>query len=312
MKNPSADARYAILPNIAARVGYRHAKTGTLFFNPKLKQRLQLRQPKFEALQFLIERGDRVHLNRVEIALDWIFEERDQCNGAHKFLSRYHVKSHHYKQGIRFVGDADQGINTRYSGPRTARNLLVLYSDKVCKSTGELDTTHSEWRIRSPDALKRVGISSVKDLLKIDPHEFWNKRLICKAWDLRTLGHQYRKFYHGVKRNRHQIIKRNSFRYDVDARQGAAMMPVLQSTQQILDDYQTKFKSKISANIDIRRLLPVEWESTGMGVFQMSKSTAPHCDPRVIPMHCSNGDIIISHKHIEQHRHSEQKFSRHS
>jgi hypothetical protein len=272
-----------------------HVQTGTLLFNPHLRQRLQLRQPSSLALQSLTEH--KVHLNRVEIALDWVMNSEEECKGAWDFLARYHVKSHHYDQGIQMVGE--NGVYTRYSGPRTARNVFALYADRACKLTGELNTVHLEWRIRSPDALKRAGIKGVRDLLHLDPFLFWQRRLICKDWGRGTLGHLYRRFYDGVKK-RHQMIERGKFQYDVDRHQGCAIVHHMRSTQQIIDVYQRKFECRrYLTDINVEHLLPVRWDTIGQGVSAMTNSDASRCKHRVLPVYCRNGDI--NHRQIPQY-----------
>jgi hypothetical protein len=101
-------------------------------FDYRLKQRLQLFLPSFEVLQW-ISRLPFVHLNRVDLALDWIFDGEAERDEAYELVTRYHVKKYHRDQGIRFVKGG-----TRYTGPPTAPNNFVMYGDKPCRTTGEL------------------------------------------------------------------------------------------------------------------------------------------------------------------------------
>src|SRR5262249_54455743 len=60
--------------------------------------------------------------------------------------------------------------------PRAYRNL-VLYDDKVNKITGEVDCVHLELRFHRAITVKRQGIRSVRDLLKVNPKRLFDKHL---------------------------------------------------------------------------------------------------------------------------------------
>jgi hypothetical protein len=68
-------------------------------FDYRLKQRLQLFLPSFEVLQW-ISRLPFVHLSRVDLALDWIFDDKAERDEAYELVARYHVKKCHRDQGI--------------------------------------------------------------------------------------------------------------------------------------------------------------------------------------------------------------------
>ena len=100
---------------------------------------------------------------------------------AFDFLCRHVVKRWHRDQGIRFVvSDADGGI-TRYTGDRTAKNLLVIYNGRPSKETGEVECVHIEWRLKGRRALARAGINGLADLLRFDHRQFWSQRLLLSA-----------------------------------------------------------------------------------------------------------------------------------
>jgi hypothetical protein len=152
------------------------------------QQRLQLRQPSLAALQ-LLAGVNGVLINRVEIALDWIFDE--PCDSAHALIRRYHVKRHHGDQELLLWA----GI-TRYTAPpwHRAPNRLVSYSDRHSRITGEPYCVHLDWRLQGVEALRRAGMGSLSELLQLDLRDlrrFWQQRLLLRNVDLGKLGRLY-------------------------------------------------------------------------------------------------------------------------
>ena len=128
-----------------------HVLDRRMEFNRWYCQRLQLTQPTEAALNHLAQRARNALFNYVEIALDLIYADADQCQDAYEFLCRHHIKKHHGKQQVRLVGDNG---STRYSGPRRAPNVLCIYQGRHSKVSGEVNCLHVEWRIRSRQALR--------------------------------------------------------------------------------------------------------------------------------------------------------------
>jgi hypothetical protein len=216
-------------------------------------QRLQLNQPTHEAIQFLSTVAD-LHLNYVEVALDWTFEDEDDRNAAIALVVRHHVKRWHRDQGIRFVKWV-----TRYSGPRSAPNVLATYHDKHCRITGELLCVHLEWRIRGVGAARRAGITCLADLLKLDHRRFWQERLLMRSPDPRKLGRMYHSHIAGRGRRRGEWITRigKSFSYDHHLRTGSTIIHCLESSQAVVDTYRKKFNvGSCMRNVDVEHLLP--------------------------------------------------------
>jgi hypothetical protein len=60
--------------------------------------------------------------------------------------------------------------------PRAYRNL-ILYDDKHNKITGEVDCVHLELRFVRAAMVKRQGVHTVKDLLKINPRTLFHKHV---------------------------------------------------------------------------------------------------------------------------------------
>src|SRR4051794_27422526 len=160
--------------SLRSKCGSVHVWNGPAPWPSSYVQRLQLGQPSLEALQFLSGIIRDAHLNAVEIALDWVFEDEEALDDAFEFACRHHVKHHHRDQGVRFY-PGKKG-RTRYSGPRNAPNVLAIYADRPCRITGEFHCLHFDWRIKGSAALRRAGISSVRDLLGFNHGRFWVKR----------------------------------------------------------------------------------------------------------------------------------------
>jgi hypothetical protein len=219
-------------------------------FNPAFRQRLQLYQPRSEALQILAERSD-VHLNYVEVALDWIFANEFDRDDALAFLDRYHVKKYHRDQGIRWKK------GTRYTGPRRAPTVHAAYADRECKLTGEVCCLHAEWRMSGHAAVKRAGILTMIDLLNLDYQEFWRQRLLLFALDLPDLGRRHYNYFNGSKRRRNWSTGFGKFRYDRDKAAGAIVFNYFGSTQKVLDHLGPKFTvRRCLIQLDVEHLLP--------------------------------------------------------
>ena len=63
-----------------------------------------------------------------------------------------------------------------YEGKRGAPNLIAMYADKCSKVTGEVHCVHLDWRISRSYAIRRAGISNVRDLVHFDHRKFWSER----------------------------------------------------------------------------------------------------------------------------------------
>jgi hypothetical protein len=198
-------------------------------FNPDLRQHLQLYQPRPPALAWLARRND-LHFNYLENSLDWIFRTEDENDYAGDFLDHHFVKNRHRLQGIRYAGA------TRYTGPRRARNQLVVYTDRECKLTGETLCTHLDWRIRGSAAIRQAGLS-MRDLITLDQHEFWRPRLLLFGVDdLSRLGRKHNNHFWGTKRRRDWIEFYGSLYWNHDARLGRIVFTICDGKVQKLVD----------------------------------------------------------------------------
>jgi hypothetical protein len=220
------------------------------------QQHLQLPQPTPAALHFLSKRNGAL-MNYAEPAMDWMFNDCEQNEHAGATVRQYVVKRHHREQqGVHTVREA-----TRYTAPRRSSSNLVIYADRTSRTTGELDCTHIELRLRGVRALQRAGIHGLKDLVEMDTRAFWLPRLILKAVDPDEFGRSYRVQVEGNR-------KRNGI-CEEDGEVGRRLIRVCGgSTQEVIDSYRNRFNvGRCLVDLEVGHLLPegVEKE-VGKGV----------------------------------------------
>jgi hypothetical protein len=89
---------------------------------------------------------------------------------------------------------------------RCSKNL-VLYADRHNKITGELRCVHLELRFLRADAGRRQGISSVKDLINVDPSALFGKHV---KWTDTADKHVAKIVRQAVKEDRDRYIGRQT------------------------------------------------------------------------------------------------------
>lgn len=226
-------------------------------FEPRYRQRIQIRQPTPEVLRFLAEQSGLL-LNHTEIALDWTFSTEHETEEALIFTARHLIKKHHREaHGIRIVGEGER--RTLYTNTRAARNVVVLYADKYCRVTGEECCVHLEWRMNGVEALRRAGIHSIEDLLSLDYRQFWAKRLVLADVDYPHFGrllciHCNKK----PKRRRADITRIGRFEHDNDSALASnALFASNRSIQALIDKYRKHFDvNRCLIPFDSTELLP--------------------------------------------------------
>jgi len=218
----------------------------------RYRQIIQLRQPSDQALRWLA-RQTNVLINRVEIAIDFVFTYRGDVEEAWDFLHQHLVRRWHRRsREIRVFQsaprDEDPGAGeTRYDAGRDARNVLVLYSEDQSRVTGELNCLHMELRVTGGRATRAAGIKSGQDLPEFDHRAFWEERLLLYSVDRRLLGRLYRNHLTGRRRRTPEILQQGRYGYDVEGKIGGAAARSCATVQELID----KFKSSIR----IRRAL---------------------------------------------------------
>jgi hypothetical protein len=137
-------------------------------FDARYRQRLQFKQPSVKALLWIASRNDAL-INRMEIALDFIFDSWADYHDAFEFLyenivRRWHGKNQKVKLVSKLKGQrklevvddiCSSGQATFYDGPRSARSKIVFYKNMYSRITGELHCLHLEWRVNGLEALQR-------------------------------------------------------------------------------------------------------------------------------------------------------------
>jgi hypothetical protein len=137
-------------------------------FGQNYRQRIELKQPSLEALQWLAERDD-VFVNRIEITLDFIFDSLAARDDAQEFLHFHLIRRwHSKKQQVRLYRGSEERDSRardlhRETQPRNRRGLLL-----ACRMAGKRIAARSvRWnqigkrsaRIRSPRFLEQTTAS---------------------------------------------------------------------------------------------------------------------------------------------------------
>jgi hypothetical protein len=223
-------------------------------FGQGYKQRLELRQPSPEALQWLARRDD-VFVNRGEIALDFIFASWTARDEAMEFLDFHLIRRwRSKKQQVRLYRagterdhrgrprpervDEISDAQTRYDAGRGSRNGITAYLEKHSRVTGELFCLHLEWRANGLRAVQAAGIKSACDLLDFDHHEFWKKRLLLRDIDIEHLGRLFRNRAK-LSKSRTPALKpdRGGRQINVDRYGGQLIKKSVGSLQELIDTY---------------------------------------------------------------------------
>jgi hypothetical protein len=253
-----------------------HLRNHPLSFNPVYRQRLKLQRPPSDQqwhneLRWLATLK-HVLITRVDVALDWTFDDPLLLVDAKRAVIAYLIKLWH-RNHIAVVKDT-----TRYYAPATSRTVLLVYADKECRVTGEVYCVHIELRLKSSGRIKRAGLGSVTDLLQADWTEFWEHNLDLRAVEGEKLGRQWNVKSTGSKRRKPWVTVGDSgLRYNRDARTGGVLIAwaglrlikrkgygwinrkhyVAISTQRVVDKYRNRIPvNKCLVRLDVTHLLP--------------------------------------------------------
>jgi hypothetical protein len=198
-------------------------------FDSGLRYRLELKQPSDAALNWLAQQSGAL-INRIELALDLNFQclaDRDDVGDLfHRCLVR---PWHGSKQKVRIFVPGSQGglveateklTNTRYDAGRWSANQIALYKQNHCRTTGELNCLHLEWRLNRLKALRSAGIASGCDLMTFSHRDFWKKRLRLYDVDCKQLGRLIRNADNGTRRRTCEIKQSGRYSVNLDGRTG--------------------------------------------------------------------------------------------
>jgi hypothetical protein len=243
-------------------------------FSTRYRQRIELRQPSDGALSWLAQRDDAL-VNRVEIAVDYIFPDRVAKDDAFEHLHRHLVRRWHGKNqkikvvcgrrgetgrntsAAELVNDIGDG-ETRYDAGR-APNKLVFYRNQYSRITGELICLHLEWHLNGLKPVQAAGIESGQDLLEFNHRQFWQKRLLLFDVDRRRLGRLIRNRITGKRSRASEIKQTGGFKINIDGRTGEVHTRAYDTVQELID----RFKA---SNQIHRALVPISSEGLLPGV----------------------------------------------
>lgn len=199
--------------------------------DPELIQRIVLRQPSREAIEWLARRND-VHFNYAELARDLIYRTVSERDAAFRFHLAHVLRKDRRGQQMTICLGED-GRSTAYDAKRTAKSRLVAYPC-VSKMAAKQPALHIEERDQGPQMLERKGIS-LRDLLSFDHLRFWNDNLhYYRIRDIEGLGRAYlnnleRQKSLPRKSRRKPLIKKITDRIsmNIDLRTGALLIRTL-------------------------------------------------------------------------------------
>jgi hypothetical protein len=133
----------------------------------------------------------------------------------------------------------------------------VVYADLPCRITGEVYCVHVEWRLNGARALQRAGLGTVSDLLLLDLHLFWQRRLLMRSVNVQALGRLYNAHIGGIN-------DRGPGPWDSTIGQvlmrtvGSEAAGTRGTTQALVDRFRRRFDvNRALQELDVTELLPV-------------------------------------------------------
>jgi hypothetical protein len=159
---------------------------GQMPYNAVWKSSLELFQPSKECLRLvLIALGNsvRVSLEYAEIAIDLVpdpYHGFDVDRLEQLFISSAFPK-HHRQAAICVQGTWYFERRADINSDRRS-NVLTVYSDKPSKLDnnaigGAARCVHIEWRVSGSEAMRKLGLRSLDDLINFDHHAFWSSHI---------------------------------------------------------------------------------------------------------------------------------------
>ncbi len=180
-------------------------------------QRVQLYRPGPRALQMLADCDAQV--NACELALDYVFPNREAKMEVYNYLRRHVIKLYHRNQVFSTYKGTVYTALPPVEGKAPVSNMIVIYPDLECRLTGEVDCIHFEWRINNFQAMHAAKLTTPADLITFNHREFWEKRFRLATADRVRLGRALNKKATGSKRRGPRVVTCGSsgqFAYDYD------------------------------------------------------------------------------------------------
>jgi hypothetical protein len=246
------------LAELAKKCGSLYVENRRARWSGEYRQRVELRQPTRDALEWLAKRDDAL-INKIEVALDLVFDNPVDADETKRFLNHHLIRRWHgSKQQVFFVED------TRYDAPRSAPNQIVDYYEPHSRVTGELYCAHLEWRANKLRAVRSIGIAAPEELLHFSFREFWSDRLVLVAFDCERLGRCIRNRANGTRSRKPQKVWRRFGNTEVeinaDARRGRVAR--YSPAQEVLDHYRGWNVLRAAQVLSNSAFLPVEGQSS--------------------------------------------------
>lgn len=214
-------------------------------------QCVQLRQPTPEALR-LLDRLVRKKamawdpgpmINRLELALDLVFETSAEAVAAQHFLEMHFAQAWHGKRRTFRVG------GTSYNSlDRWVRHTTVIYSDRPSKVTGAPHCCHLEWRVNTAEAVRGIGINGLLDVVKFDHQEFWTRHMRLLDVDIEKFGRAYLNMQKNTRRRFRWIQNCGGYPYNRDLRTGGVLIRSAQ--QEAMDGESVRDVGAVQTVID--------------------------------------------------------------
>jgi hypothetical protein len=255
---PKAEATAALAPLCGGKPQIENRKAR---FDPAYRQRILLRQPSREAIEYLDQRND-VLFNYQELAQDLIYHTDEESKAAYQFYIAHVLKKDRRGQSFK-VCLGEDGHTTAYSDQRKAKSVSLAYTTHS-KATGD-PALHIEDRSKGPRMLKRKGSGSLKDLLSLEHLQFWQDH--SQFWcitDYEGLGRAYLNLSAKEKdpkakaARKPRIIRIGNTTYNEDKRMGHQLERVLGLFS---DDQITipKPKAKAASKAKVKSEYPGFW-----------------------------------------------------
>jgi hypothetical protein len=226
LSRPLSDGQ---IGQLVANTGKRPKVTNELFDpSGRYVQRVELRQPNDIALDVLRRHHDpHLIVTRVHLALDLVTATTVVREALRNYLLKHLVQPWYRGDGLITFED------TVYRYPSRRHDQMVMYDDKPCRVTGEVDCVHLEWRAQRHRSAVRAGAETIEDLLAFDHRAFWDRKLRLLELDYSKLGRAHLR-HHGLTKRRSADLTSHGASghvWDWDVRAGYIVADVAQRAE---------------------------------------------------------------------------------
>jgi hypothetical protein len=194
------------------------------WFDWRYRGSLEILQPTLSALQFLARLDNRVLLNYVEIACDFIFAAPHDVKRCLRLFRDSFLQLWHRPTMI--VKTYLQGYTTREPpepGERRTGQWFQYYIDQPCRLTQESHCFHLEGKYQGVQFLQRVGLWHPRDLTNFDFDDHFTRKMMFYRLDLERLDRYDDNCRTGRKRRTSQIETFGSLSFNVDFWRGVIL-----------------------------------------------------------------------------------------